>query len=31
MAAILEHYQMGDKIIIPEALHKFTGFTEIKF
>tara|TARA_B100000963_G_C22623689_1_gene671247 strand:+ start:405 stop:1676 length:1272 start_codon:yes stop_codon:yes gene_type:complete len=31
MAAILEHYQRVDKIIIPEALHKFTGFTEIKF
>jgi len=31
MAAILEHYQREDKIIIPEALHKFTGFTEIKF
>jgi seryl-tRNA synthetase len=29
VAALLENHQTGDGITIPEALHKFTGFTKI--
>lgn len=29
VAALLENYQTENEIIIPEALHKFTGFTKI--